>query len=81
MFRGIGECHGWTVSCHCEDENGGDVRELSGFDYVLDLVSEMELAPAFPAVKNNFLVSGKKGKKMPVSYFLSKMELVLIKIL
>ncbi|CAB3362581.1 Hypothetical predicted protein [Cloeon dipterum] len=63
--RGIAECHGWTVSCHSEDDNEGEVREMCGFDYVLDLVSEMELAPAFPVVKNYFLVSGKKGKRMP----------------
>jgi len=68
VSRGIAECHGWTVSCHSEDENGGDVREMCGFDYVLDLVSEMELAPAFPVVKNYFLVSGKKGKRMPVRF-------------
>ncbi|XP_059488252.1 unconventional myosin-XV isoform X3 [Neocloeon triangulifer] len=63
--RGIDECHGWTVSCHSEDDNEGEVREMCGFDYVLDLVSEMELPPAFPVVKNYFLVSGKKGKRMP----------------
>jgi hypothetical protein len=66
------------VSCHSEDDNGGDVREMCGFDYALDLVSEMELAPAFPVVKNYFLVSGKKGKRMPVRLFFSNFSCIII---
>ncbi|GLH06473.1 Unconventional myosin IC [Gryllus bimaculatus] len=52
--RGIMECEGWTISL--EDET--IVKETNGLDYVLDLVAEMELAPAFPACKNSFLASG-----------------------
>ncbi|XP_046399408.1 unconventional myosin-XV isoform X2 [Ischnura elegans] len=42
---------------------GQEVKDMNGYDYVLDLVSEMEVAPAFPVCKNFFLVSGKKGKR------------------
>ncbi|XP_014675587.1 PREDICTED: transcription factor SPT20 homolog, partial [Priapulus caudatus] len=44
---------GWTVSLH----DDGDRYELGGLDYVLDLVSEMEIAPSFPVSKSYFLVS------------------------
>lgn len=63
--RGVDECRGWSVACVQDDEAGGEVREMCGFDYAMDLVSEMELAPAFPVVKNYFLVSGKKGHRVP----------------
>lgn len=64
--RGINECNGWSVSLVDEEEDG-EVREMNGFDYVLDLISEMEVAPAFPVCKNFFLVSGKKGRRPKVS--------------
>jgi hypothetical protein len=54
-----------TLICLQDDEAGGELREMCGFDYAMDLVSEMELAPAFPVVKNAFLVSGKKGNRLP----------------
>ncbi|XP_063236075.1 unconventional myosin-XV [Bacillus rossius redtenbacheri] len=56
--RGIAETQGWTVSL-ADDERGA--REALGLDYVLDLVAEMELAPAFPACRSSFLVSGRRG--------------------
>ena len=34
-----------------------------GADYVLDLVSEMEIAPAFPVCKSFFLVSSDNSSK------------------
>ncbi|CAG2054867.1 unnamed protein product, partial [Timema podura] len=60
--RGITECSGWTVSLADESSSTDNlsilVKESCGLDYVLDLVAEMELAPAFPVCKNSFLVSG-----------------------
>jgi hypothetical protein len=47
------ELDGWTVTLH--DDN--DWYELMGNDYVLDLISEMEVPPAFPVCKSFFLVS------------------------
>lgn len=37
--------------------------ELNGSDYVLDLISELELPPSFPAVKPFFLSSGSRFVK------------------
>ncbi|XP_058797715.1 unconventional myosin-XV [Phymastichus coffea] len=53
---------GWTISLWNQLE-GADaiVTETNGFDYVLDLVSEMELAPAFPAAKHMFLEQRKNS--------------------
>ena len=45
--------HGWTVTL-TEDNS---TYELAGFDYVLDLISEMEIPPAFPYSKSYFLVT------------------------
>lgn len=47
------ELDGWTVTLN--DDN--DSYELMGNDYVLDLISEMEVPPAFPVCKSFFLVS------------------------
>ena len=49
----INESSGWTLSLRDEC----DFYEIMGNDYVLDLVSEMEIAPAFPVCKSFFLVS------------------------
>ncbi|XP_074098878.1 unconventional myosin 10A [Cotesia typhae] len=49
---------GWTVSLWNYDTM---VTETNGFDYVLDLISEMELAPAFPAAKHMFLEQRKNS--------------------
>lgn len=63
---------GWTITLWNQLE-GSDaiVTETNGFDYVLDLVSEMELAPAFPAAKHMFLEQRKNSfppiKKREVS--------------
>lgn len=66
--RGIAECGGWSVSL-ATSGSGSDlglepgVKDSAGYDYVLDLVSEMELAPAFPACRNSFLSSPDKPKR------------------
>jgi hypothetical protein len=53
------ESNGWTLSLR--DEN--DFYEIMGNDYVLDLVSEMEIAPAFPVCKSFFLVSSMSSEE------------------
>lgn len=45
------QTQGWTVVM----EDGGVVTDTCGLDYVLDLVGEKELLPAFPAIKNDLL--------------------------
>jgi hypothetical protein len=66
------ENSGWTITLWNQLEgNDAIVTETNGFDYVLDLVSEMELAPAFPAAKHMFLEQRKNSfppiKKREVS--------------
>ena len=60
--RGIMENSGWTLSLstgtdNIDISNDGLTKEINGLDYVLDLVAEMELAPAFPACRSSFLQS------------------------
>lgn len=57
------ETNGWTVCL--QDEN--DSYELMGYDYVYDLISEMEIAPAFPVCKSYFLVSSDKSNDASAS--------------
>ncbi|XP_076234476.1 unconventional myosin 10A [Calliopsis andreniformis] len=53
---------GWTISLWNQlDGLDAIVTETNGFDYVLDLISEMELAPAFPAAKHMFLEQRKNS--------------------
>lgn len=40
-----------------------DYYELMGYDYVLDLVSEMETAPGFPVCRSYFLVSTDRSQE------------------
>lgn len=47
---------GWSVVL---DDNGL-VSDCNGLDYVLDLVSELELCPAFPIEKYEILKAGTK---------------------
>ncbi|XP_076459661.1 unconventional myosin-XV-like isoform X2 [Babylonia areolata] len=49
----VDNTQGWTVVLQEDVER----YELMGYDYVLDLLSEMELAPGFPHCKAYFLVS------------------------
>ncbi|XP_023316209.1 unconventional myosin-XV isoform X2 [Trichogramma pretiosum] len=61
--QGYGEVNGgWTVTLWNElDGADAIVTETNGFDYVFDLISEMELAPAFPAAKHMFLEQRKNS--------------------
>lgn len=50
---------GWTVVL----DDSGLMSDSCGLDYVLDLVSEQELCPAFPTVRNDLLRCGRKTSK------------------
>lgn len=53
---------GWTITLWNQlDGLDAIVTETSGFDYVLDLISEMELTPAFPSAKNVFMEQRKNS--------------------
>jgi myosin-15 len=52
---------GWTVSL-----DDGSVTDTCALDYILDLVAEKELCPAFPSVKNDLLKSS-NGRKQPLT--------------
>lgn len=47
---------GWTVVM----DDAGVVSETNGLDYIMNLVSELELLPAFPAKKSSLLRVGNK---------------------
>lgn len=51
--KGVAECHGWTLSVDNEDQR-------SGLDYVLDMVSEMELPQGFPIQKQHIITVSTK---------------------
>jgi myosin-15 len=59
-YRGILKdyCVGWTVSLE-DDENE---IELMGHDYVLDLISELEIPPCSPVCKSFFLIHDGHGR-------------------
>ncbi|XP_066258344.1 unconventional myosin-XV isoform X2 [Euwallacea similis] len=52
---------GWTVIM----DDSGVVYEGNGLDYVFDLVSELELCPAFPVQKSTLLKMGSK-RNLPI---------------
>uniref|UniRef100_W4VR33 Putative myosin class ii heavy chain n=1 Tax=Corethrella appendiculata TaxID=1370023 RepID=W4VR33_9DIPT len=52
---------GWTVLL----DDCGLVTDSCGLDFVLDLVSEKELCPAFPAVRSDLLRCGRKNSQPP----------------
>merc|ERR1719410_166570 len=56
--RGIKEYTGWSVAL----EDGTELVELNGDDFVLDAVGELELPPAFPANSSQFLVSHDRSR-------------------
>ena len=61
-LRGLREnSQGWTVTLQEEM----DYYELMGHDYVLDLVSEMEIPPGFPVCNSHFLVSSDRTRESP----------------
>ncbi len=41
-----------------------DQYELNGYDYVLDLISEKEIPPAFPYTQANFIVTTDRTREM-----------------
>lgn len=49
--------YGWSVVM----DDAGQITDSCGLDYVLDLVTEKELCPAFPAVRTDLLRSGRKN--------------------
>lgn len=53
---------GWTVVM----DESGLVTDSCGLDFVLDLVGEKELCPAFPAVRSDLLRSGRKMSQTAV---------------
>lgn len=57
-ISGSQECNGWSVVLAMDE---GPTKEAMGCDYVMDLISEMEIAPAFPVCKNSFLMSHDKN--------------------
>lgn len=46
--------NGWSVIL----DDAGAITECSGLDYVMDLVSELELCPAFPVTRSQLLKIG-----------------------
>ena len=52
--------HGWMVTLH--EEN--DVYECAGYDYVLDLISEMEIPPGFPFGHSYCLVTTDRTREV-----------------
>ncbi|XP_070500351.1 unconventional myosin-XV [Chironomus tepperi] len=56
-----GQTQGWSIVM----EDNGIVSDTCGLDYVLDLIGEKELLPAFPAIKND-LFKNKKQNGIPL---------------
>ncbi|CAG0891503.1 unnamed protein product [Darwinula stevensoni] len=54
--KGLKEPFGWSVSIM----DAHNIYELNGCDYVLDLISEMEIPPAFPVCKGFYLLSSSR---------------------
>lgn len=51
---------GWTVVL----DDSGLLSDSNGLDFVLDLISEKELCPAFPTIRSDLLRCGRKNSKM-----------------
>lgn len=54
---------GWTVVL----DDSGLLSDSNGLDFVLDLISEKELCPAFPTVRSDLLRCGRKSSKIAVA--------------
>lgn len=54
---------GWTVTL----DDSGLVTESCGLDYVMDLVSEIELCPAFPSIRTDLLRVGRPNSRLSSS--------------
>nr|XP_034311051.1 unconventional myosin-XV isoform X10 [Crassostrea gigas] len=61
-IRGLQEnSYGWTVQVQEEV----DYYEIMGYDYVLDILSEMEIPPGFPYCKSYYLASSDRTREPP----------------
>ncbi|XP_062594386.1 unconventional myosin-XV-like isoform X8 [Saccostrea cucullata] len=61
-IRGLQEnSYGWTVQVQEEV----DYYEIMGYDYVLDLLSEMEVPPGFPYCKSYYLATSDRTREPP----------------
>ncbi|KAJ7305984.1 hypothetical protein JRQ81_010350, partial [Phrynocephalus forsythii] len=59
-YRGLpGSCQGWSVAM----KDGAQWAELAGHDYVLDLVSDLELIQGFPKQKSYFIIASEGSEK------------------
>ncbi|XP_042197097.1 unconventional myosin-XV [Callorhinchus milii] len=56
-------CRGWSVV----RKDRGEWAELAGHDYVMDLVSDLELMPDFPKQKSYFLISSESPARRKVN--------------
>jgi myosin-15 len=56
--RGVPETSGWTVVL----EEGDTAAELNGADFVMDVISELELPPAFPSARGAFVVTQDRSR-------------------
>lgn len=54
---------GWTVVL----DDTGLLTDSCGLDFVLDLIAEKELCPAFPAIRNDLLRCGRKNSQMIIN--------------
>lgn len=54
---------GWTIVL----DDSGLLSDSNGLDFVLDLISEKELCPAFPTVRSDLLRVGRKNSKITVA--------------
>lgn len=61
--RGVDDPKGWSVDLECSSWHSS----ISGADYVLDLVSELEYPPAFPLSQSSSLLTIKPGHNVPES--------------
>lgn len=69
--RGIEESHSFGWSTDLIEENGNVVYSLNGADYLMDLISETEIAPGFDTCKSYYLVSCDRSRPMEKSLPLS----------
>lgn len=49
-------------------DDAGIISEGNGFDYIMDLVSELELCPAFPVAKSSLLKVGKRQSPVEIDH-------------
>ncbi|RWS29427.1 myosin XV-like protein, partial [Leptotrombidium deliense] len=56
--KGFDDPFGWTVDL----DDSGDIYGLNGNDYVLDVISQMEIPPSFPVCNSYFLNSADRSK-------------------